>query len=115
MCYFDQLELNGILYTGEIFIYHDQDPDICYISAILNLSHHPARPPTAAPNLERKNSDSEPPGWELLQVSQALYPIPVPPGEGPVHVTLLGPAKLYAQGVHSNTNTASLAHQPVNA
>jgi hypothetical protein len=101
--------------TWDIFNDHDKDPDICYISIISNLSDHPTRSPTATPNLERQNSDHEVPGWELLEVSQALYPVPVPPGEGPVHVTLLCPTQLYTQGVHSNTNTASLAHQPVNA
>ena len=76
--------------TGDTLIYHDRAP---------------------TPNLERQDSDSETPGWELLllQVSCILFPIPVPPGESPLRVTLLVHAKLYTQGVHFNNNTASLS------
>jgi len=88
--------------------------------------------------IEGEGSEGEPPGGQLLQVSQALQPVPVPYGEGPVDVARLAPAQLDAQAVHAHswsgwqqgiflvsilifchikllTHEVSIGHKPVNA
>merc|ERR1719509_162522 len=86
-----------------------------YIWAILEASHDPAGPPASSDYIEGEGGEGEPPGGQLLQVSQALQPVPVPYGEGPVDVARLAPAQLDAQAVHAHSHEVSIGHKPVNA
>ena len=81
----------------------------------LTHCYYPAGPPTAALYIEGQHSDPGPSLRQLLQVGQTLQSVLVSPRQPPVHVAALGPAQLYAQGVHANANKACVIKKPINS
>ena len=51
--------------------------------------HHPARPSAPAADLQREDGDAEAAGGQLVQVGQALQPVPVGRRQSAMDVTVL--------------------------
>ena len=64
-------------------------PGPARVSGGTQAGHHPARPAAPPADLQREDGDAEAAGGQLVQVGQALQPVPVGRGQSAMDVTVL--------------------------